>query len=1016
MRTWWLGVVLVVAATAAAAQVDDDTGLDPTGPALAQAEAERLLALPLPAEPAARYALLQQQARAAQSLEQRGKHVALLAELAQLGRSQPGGETWIRAYLSAEFVWGSSGQALTAADAFASDTTLSLPTRAAAALRQVYALAQAKDRVQMQRMWSRAQGLVKQALDGLGARDPAATLRLQVDRLQVRSEIERWDGALAEATASLREAVRLAQQGVEAARRASDSSGSSGSSGPSGPSGPARDPLVQDAYGWYDGSLGMLSYALVRQGRVPEAIQIGQSNLALWRAGQLSDALGARWSYRLAAAQVSARRYPAGLENAQRADEMLQRSGASPASHVRWLARQEQVRALIGLRRWAEADAFYAEFMGSLPADSLARERAGDWRLRALLAAKNGRTDEALEIVERIHRFRLRLYGETHPQTQEAAGVRALVRLLRGDLGGAWSDYQPLFAATLDTPAGWLDLDMSGVRGFVLGLAFDEFLREIAARARRGDKLEPAWTDRALQVADRLQTGSTQRALIDASARVLAATPALRALLDEEQALRSASSAQAGTLSATLAEEDRLRRRNGSDETKAQVLALPEAERKARYKQLADELAAVREQIKQQREKLQAAREALAVQRQRISQAYPAYADLVTPTLPAPAALHKLLSPGEALLVLQPLDDATLAWLVVPGTPTRFAVSAIGAAAWGDKVAAIRRELDLSTGRPATLPVATLHEVWRELIAPLQLAPPTRSLLVAADGALAALPWAAVLTAPEPGAFLARRVAVSQLPSAGALFALRRSAAPPPAAQALFGVGDPLFKTGAGALAGRAALGPQATRYDAAWGFSYGDIPPLPETRAELLALARALGANAQADLLLGAGATREAVLAAKLLDRRVIAFATHGLMPGELPGVSKPALALAPGANAQTSPLLELDDVLTLRLNAQAVLLSACNTAAGEQGGAAMSGLVRGFFFAGSRSVLATHWSVETASAAALTGAVFSASEPRAEALRLAQIRMIEGELGGGRWVHPFYWAGYALFGDPAR
>jgi CHAT domain-containing protein len=289
-----------------------------------------------------------------------------------------------------------------------------------------------------------------------------------------------------------------------------------------------------------------------------------------------------------------------------------------------------------------------------------------------------------------------------------------------------------------------------------------------------------------------------------------------------------------------------------------------------------------------------------------------------------------------------------------------------------------------------------------------------KSLLVAADGALAALPFAAALTTSEPNAFVARRMAVTQLPSAGALFALRRAAAPAPAAKPLFGVGDPQFKSAS--KAGRAALAAGATKYDAAWGFSYGDIPPLPETRAELTALAKALGANTQTDLLLGAAATREAVLAAPLHDRRVVAFATHGLMPGELPGVSKPALALAPGADASVSPLLELDDILTLRLNAHTVLLSACNTAAGEQGGSAMSGLVRGFFFAGSRSVLATHWSVETSSAAVLTAATFSAKAPRAEALRLAQVGMIEGTLGGGRWADPFYWAGYALFGDPSR
>jgi CHAT domain-containing protein len=805
--------------------------------------------------------------------------------------------------------------------------------------------------------------------------------------------------------------LRLARQGLTEARAAA------------GGAKAAQDPRVLDAYGWYDGCLGMLTYALVRNGRAPEAAHLAQGQVAAWRAGQMSEGLGARWSYRLATAQVAMRQHAAGLENAQRADEMLERSGASAASHTRWLARNEQVKALIGLRRWAEADTLHREFLASIPADSLARERANDWRLRALLAAKNGRFDEALETVERIHRFRLRLYGEGHPQVQEAAGVRALVRLLdvrkgAGDLAGAWSDYQPLFAALLDTPGGWLDLDLAGARGFVLGLAFDEFLRELAERAQRGEKLDPAWTDRALQVADRLQTGSTQRALTDATSRLLAATPALRALLEAEQTLRAAAGSRAGELSALLAEEDKLRRTQSSEAVKAELQALPEPERKQRRKAMADELAALREKLAAQRTQSQAAREALTAQRERVARAYPAYADLVTPTLPGTAALQKLLAPNEALLVAHSLPEATLVWLVSPGQPARFAVSKLGSAAWQARVGRIREALDLSHHPATPLPVAELNEVWRELVAPVEPLASTQILMVAADGALAALPFAAVLTEPDPKAFVARRWAVTQLPSAGALHALRRSASPAPAPVAFFGVGDPLFAAAGKAPAGRAALGAQALRYDAAWGFSYADVPPLPDTRTELLALASALGADPKADLLLGAAATREAVLAAPLSNRRVVAFATHGLMPGELPGISKPALALAPGADLQASPLLELDDVLTLRLNAQTVLLSACNTAAGEQGGAAMSGLVRGFFFAGGRSVLATHWSVESASAAALTSASFraGAGPSRALALRQAQLSMIEGQLGGGRWAHPFYWAGYALFGDPQR
>jgi CHAT domain-containing protein len=104
---------------------------------------------------------------------------------------------------------------------------------------------------------------------------------------------------------------------------------------------------------------------------------------------------------------------------------------------------------------------------------------------------------------------------------------------------------------------------------------------------------------------------------------------------------------------------------------------------------------------------------------------------------------------------------------------------------------------------------------------------------------------------------------------------------------------------------------------------------------------------------------------------------------------------------------------VLLLRLRAHWVLLSACNTAGAARGDEALSGLVRGFFFAGARSVLATHWAVESESAAALSAAVFSAkTDSRAEALRRAQLQLADG---AAKWRHPYFWAGYALFGDPA-
>lgn len=205
----------------------------------------------------------------------------------------------------------------------------------------------------------------------------------------------------------------------------------------------------------------------------------------------------------------------------------------------------------------------------------------------------------------------------------------------------------------------------------------------------------------------------------------------------------------------------------------------------------------------------------------------------------------------------------------------------------------------------------------------------------------------------------------------------------------------------------------------------YGDIPALPETRDELLAIAKELGANPTADVLLGERASRQSVLQANasgaLGKKRVIAFATHGLMAGDLPNLTQPALALAATGADNTNPLaplLTLEDVLTLKLNADWVVLSACNTAAADgKAEEALSGLARGFFYAGSRSLLVTHWAVESESAKALTTATFAhysanPNAPKAESLRQAMLKV----MAVPQYAHPAYWAPYALVGDGGR
>jgi len=200
------------------------------------------------------------------------------------------------------------------------------------------------------------------------------------------------------------------------------------------------------------------------------------------------------------------------------------------------------------------------------------------------------------------------------------------------------------------------------------------------------------------------------------------------------------------------------------------------------------------------------------------------------------------------------------------------------------------------------------------------------------------------------------------------------------------------------------------------------------------VALASVLKADPGRDVFLGIAASKEAVQKAFLSESRIVAFATHGLLPGDFPGLDQPALALAApaGYNVDADPiraLLTLEDVLSLKLNAEWVVLSACNTAAGDGAGAeAISGLGRAFFYAGSRALLVTHWPVETVSARKLVTDIFAryAADPslsRAEALRQAMLALMQDgqrEAATGQlafpYAHPRFWAPYALVGDSGR
>jgi CHAT domain-containing protein/tetratricopeptide (TPR) repeat protein len=350
---------------------------------------------------------------------------------------------------------------------------------------------------------------------------------------------------------------------------------------------------------------------------------------------------------------------------------------------------------------------------------------------------------------------------------------------------------------------------------------------------------------------------------------------------------------------------------------------------------------------------------------------------------------------------------------------------------------AVRLRESLIPMRPTSLrpfPAREAHRLYQRLIEPaLPFLEDVRHLYVVADAELQGLPLGLLLTAPperprlsDPDAlasapWLARTFATTVLPGAGSLRVLRdRRWEGVPQHTPFLGFGDPLLQGEDGAhrsvgtdlvFRGRNALADvEAIRR----------LSRLPETAEELRDLASALGSR-DGSLLLGADARESTVKTMDLSRTEVIAFATHGLVAGDFAAVGEPGLILTPPrrASVEDDGLLTAGEVAQLDLNAEWVVLSACNTAAsdGTPGGEGLSGLAKAFFYAGARTLLVSHWPVETNAAKALTTNLFriasdAPSTGRAEALRRAQITLIE-DPENPHFAHPFFWAPFVVVGE---
>ncbi|MFH1980929.1 MAG: CHAT domain-containing tetratricopeptide repeat protein [Pseudomonadota bacterium] len=696
------------------------------------------------------------------------------------------------------------------------------------------------------------------------------------------------------------------------------------------------------------------------------------------------------------------------------------------------MARQVEARSLAAMAQW---DAALAVFEGIRSAMVVQPELYRlwfdgdpDW-IMALMGA--GRQADAGAMLAVALEKSIDLFGDEHYTSAEITGLYGVHALLSGDIPGAFSRYAAAAPALMGNAAqAGSESDALAARNRRKAFILEHYL-DLLAQVQAGRVTGPAGVDAAevsFRVAESIRGSSVQQAVKALSSRAAADNADLADLIRREQDADKQITALQGVLYNALSQ--------ASQDTTV--------------------VAGLRQRITD----LKAARNAFS---EEIAARFPAYADLAAPKPASVVQVRTVLTGEEAVVAFYAGVRQTFVWAFGRQGPVAFQAIDLGREALSARVAHLRKALDPGISALQDLPVfdlAAAHDLYALLFKPV--APQTTGaaiLLVVPHGPLGRLPLGLLPTAPTAptgdGAvflsgyrgvpWLIRKQAVTVLPAAGVLATLRAMPPPQPGRRAFAGFGDPWFSDKQAAAAAspdpvhtRGLIRTRAIRVTESASLddarlnsvTLEALQPLPDTREEVLGIAKILRADPSKDVFLGKAATESTFKGTDLSDRRVLVLATHGLVPGDLDGLTQPALALSSprlAGDAANDGLLTMGEIMGLRLDADWVVLSACNTAAGAgEGSEAVSGLGQAFFYAGTRAVLVSNWPVESVSARLLTADLFArqAADPalsRAEALRRSMLDLLDNGVytdpATGKpvfaYAHPIFWAPFSLVGE---
>jgi len=416
-----------------------------------------------------------------------------------------------------------------------------------------------------------------------------------------------------------------------------------------------------------------------------------------------------------------------------------------------------------------------------------------------------------------------------------------------------------------------------------------------------------------------------------------------------------------------------------------------------------------------------------------LTQHFPKYQELTSSEPLTIETAQKLLGKNEALISYLVGEEESYFWVVSKDKVAMHTVN-LTSETLTKIVQLIRQSLDqvdIETVKDIQpFAVSEAHKLYQVLFSQVEpLLKGIKHLIVVPDGPLQSLPFGVLVTesyekelkdlkSHKDVAWLAKQYAITVLPSVSSLRALRRFAKKSVGESPFVGFGDPVLGGDDGkrsinfsALFARGAI----ANVD-----EVRKLPSIPDTADELNTLAKILKSDINS-IYLKQQATETKVKTTDLTPYQTVAFATHGLMAGQLKGVAEPALVFTPPKKGTVDDdgLLTASEVAQLKLNADWVLLSACNTASsdGTPGAEGLSGLAKAFFYAGTRSLLVSHWNVESDATVQLITNMLNKYENhpavgKSEALRHSMMTLMNND-EKPHYAHPIFWAPFVVVGE---